>query len=117
MISNTSKRYTCDEVWEMIRQHQEEEILTAKGLPFTYTMRGGELFISRRTKSITRSTFEAAWRRVLESPREITGPKKLNVFGAPYLWAIFKRLELVPFGAKNSPPDEEYGEEIQDLEK
>ncbi len=105
MISNTSKGYTCDEVWEMIRQHQEEEILTAKGLPFTYTMKGGELFISRRTKTITRSTFEAAWKKVLDSPREITGPKKLNVFGAPYLWAIFKRLELVPFGAANCPPD------------
>ncbi len=103
MGSDTSKGFTCDQVWEMIRQHQQEEILTAKGLPFTYTMKGGELFISRRTKSITRSTFEAAWNRVLERPREMTGPKKLNVFGAPYLWAIFKRLELVPFGAKNCP--------------
>ncbi len=103
MSSDTSKGFTCDQVWEMIRQHQNEEILTAKGLPFTYTMKGGELFISRRTKSITRSTFEAAWNRVLERPREMTGPKKLNVFGAPYLWAIFKRLELVPFGAKNCP--------------
>ncbi len=104
MVTNTLRGYTSDEVWEMIRQHQGEEILTAKGLPFTYTMKGGELFISRRTKSITRSTFDAAWNRVLERPREITGPKKLNVFGAPYLWAVFKRLELVPFGAKNCPP-------------
>lgn len=40
--------YTCDEVWEIMRQHQEEEFLTTKGLPFTYTMRGGELFISRK---------------------------------------------------------------------
>ena len=54
MSSDTSKGFTCDQVWEMIRQHQNEEILTAKGLPFTYTMKGGELFISRRTKSITR---------------------------------------------------------------
>ena len=88
--------YTSDEVWEIIRQHQEEEFLTAKGLPFTYTMKGGELFISRKKKSITRSTFEAAWRKIQEYPLEITGPKKLNVFGAPYLWAIFKSLKLLP---------------------
>ena len=94
MTSNTLRGYTCDEVWEMMREHQNEEILTAKGLPFTY-----------RTKTITRSTFEAAWNRVLENPRAITGPKKLNVFGAPYLWAVFKMLELVPFGAANCPPD------------
>ena len=105
MTSNTLRVYTCDEVWEMMREHQNEEILTAKGLPFTYTMKGGELFVSRRTKTITRSTFEAAWNRVLENPRAITGPKKLNVFGAPYLWAVFKMLELVPFGAANCPPD------------
>lgn len=107
MVTNTLRGYTSDEVWEMIRQHQGEEILTAKGLPFTYTMKGGELFISRRAKSITRSTFDAAWNRVLERPREITGPKKLNVFGAPYLWAVFKRLELVPFGAQHCPPETE----------
>ena len=88
--------YTCDEVWEIMRQHQEEEFLTAKGLPFTYTMRGGELFISRKKKSITKSTFEAAWKKIQENPQEITGPKKMNVFGAPYLWAIFKNLELLP---------------------
>lgn len=98
--------YTCDQVWEMIRQHQGEEFLTAKGLPFTYTMKGGELFVSRRSKSITKSTFEAAWSRVLERPAQITGPKKLNVFGAPYLWAVFKKLELVPFGARYSPGQE-----------
>ena len=46
--------YTCDEVWEIMKKHQEEEFLTAKGLPFIYTMRGGELFISRKRKSITR---------------------------------------------------------------
>lgn len=86
--------YTSDQVWEMMALHQGEEFLTLKGLPFTYTIRGGELFISRRSKSITKSTFEAAWKKLQEHPEEITGPKKLNVFGAPYLWAIFRKLEL-----------------------
>lgn len=87
--------YTGDEVWEIMRQHQEEEFLTVKGLPFTYTIRGGEIFISRRSKSITRSTFDAAYEKVRETPELITGPKKLGVFGAPYLWAIFRKLELI----------------------
>ena len=88
--------YTSDEVWEIMKKHQEEEFLTAKGLPLIYTMRGGELFISRKRKSITRSTFEAAWKKIQENPQEITGPKKMNVFGAPYLWAIFNSLKLLP---------------------
>ena len=90
--------YTCDQVWEMMKLRQ---FLTAKGLPFTYVIKGGELFISRRSKSITKSTFEAAWRKILETPEAITGPKKLNVFGAPYLWAIFRELGLVAGGKKS----------------
>ena len=50
--------YTNDEVWEMFTHHQNEEFFTAKGLPFSYTIKGGEMFISRRSKSITRSDFE-----------------------------------------------------------
>ncbi len=87
--------YSGDEVWDMITKHQGEEFLTVKGLPFTYTMKGGEIFISRRSKSITRSTFDAAWARIEELGKAVTGPKKLGVFGAPYLWAIFKKLELL----------------------
>ncbi|MCI8887455.1 MAG: hypothetical protein HFG70_05140 [Hungatella sp.] len=84
--------YTCDQIWGYIKEHEGEEFFTAKGLPFTYTIKGGELFISRRSKSITKSTALAAWKKLLDNPEEITGPKKLNVFGAPYLWAIFKEL-------------------------
>lgn len=86
---------SCDQVWKMVTDHQNEEFLTLKGLPFTYTVKGGELFISRRSKSITKSTFDAAWNKILDHPDEITGPKKLGVFGAPYLWAIFRKLGLV----------------------
>ena len=87
--------YTNDEVWELLKEHQNEECLTTKGLPFTYTIKGGELFISRRTKSITRSTFDAAYKKIQETPELITGPKKLGVFGAPYLWALFRKFHLI----------------------
>ena len=37
-----------DFVWPLLQQHQGETFYTAKGLPFTYTIRGGELFVDRR---------------------------------------------------------------------
>ncbi|MCD8336802.1 MAG: hypothetical protein LUD18_05910, partial [Lachnospiraceae bacterium] len=51
---------------------------------------------ARRPKSITRSTVVRAYDRICEMPEEITGPKKLNAFGAPYIWAIFRQLKLFP---------------------
>ena len=84
-----------------IRLQEGKSFLTKKGLPFTYTIKGGELFTDRRERSITRSTFEKAYEKLLhdqvgeEAPKKIVGPKTLNVYGAPYVWAIFKELKLV----------------------
>lgn len=58
-------------------------------------MKGGELFAERKKKSITRATFEKAFLKIQERPGEITGPKKLNVFGGPYVWAIFLKFGIV----------------------
>ena len=77
-----------EELWERIAARQGAVFHTKKGLPFTYYIKGGELFTDRRERSITKSTFEKAYRKLLEKPEEITGPKKLNVYGAPYVWAI-----------------------------
>lgn len=77
-----------DILWERIVLRQGEIFYTKKGLPFTYYIKGGELFTSRRERSVTRSTFEKAFQKIQENPQEITGPKKLNVYGAPYVWAI-----------------------------
>ena len=77
-----------DGLWEKIVSRQGETFYTKKGLPFTYYVKGGELFASRRERSITRSTFEKALRKIQEDPQEVSGPKKLNVYGAPYVWAI-----------------------------
>ena len=79
---------TVENLWQVIESHQGENFLTVKHLPFTYTIKGGELFTDRKRKSITRSTFEKAYIRVQEEPESITGPKTLNVFGAPYIWAL-----------------------------
>lgn len=47
---------TIEAIWQLLQQHQGEIFHTAKGLPFTYSIRGGELFVNRRRKSITVST-------------------------------------------------------------
>lgn len=83
-----NRQITPENIWEHIVSRQGEIFYTKKGLPFTYYIKGGELFASRRERSITKSTFEKAFRKMLEYPEEVTGPKKLNVYGAPYVWAI-----------------------------
>ncbi len=78
-----------DRFWELLLSHEGETFYTAKKLPFTYRIRGGELFVDRRSKSITRATVETALQKLAaDGGRSITGPKSLCCFGAPYLWAL-----------------------------
>lgn len=80
---------TIEATWLLLQQHQGETFHTAKGLPFTYTIRGGELFVNRRRKSITVSTVRRALEKItlLEAAGEvITGPKKIGCYGASYLY-------------------------------
>lgn len=86
---------TIDTLWKLLEEHQNETFYTMKKLPFTYTVKGGELFVDRRSKSITRATFEQSLDKLSKNPGKITGPKSLNVFGAPYVWAILKAFEIV----------------------
>ena len=91
MMMNTD--ITIDALWQLLKDHQTEIFYTIKKLPFTYTVKGGEIFVDRRSKS--KATFEQALNKLKESPQQITGPKSLNVFGAPYVWAILKTFEIV----------------------
>ncbi|MCD8248577.1 MAG: hypothetical protein LUC60_01735 [Lachnospiraceae bacterium] len=75
-------------LWVWLLQHEGQSFHTKKGLEFTYYIKGGELFASRRERSITRSTFEYALRKMQDSAQEVTGPKSLNVYGAPYVYAL-----------------------------
>lgn len=84
------------ELWELLVSRQGQEFHTAKNLAFTYTIRGGEMFVDRRSKSITRATIARAYQRVTEDQEHlIQGPKALNCFGAPYVWAIFAAFGIV----------------------
>ncbi len=91
-------RYTKETLWELLKQHEGEEFLTFKGLPFTYTIRGNELFVDRKDKSITLATIMLSYENALkitENGNTVTGPKKLGTFGASYIFPIFKRLGII----------------------
>ena len=100
MELNTSK-ITISNLGDVIMEHEGKSFLTKKGLPFTYVIKGGELFTDRRERSITRSTFEKAYNKLIQdqvgenAPKEIVGPKTLNVYGAPYVWAVFTGIGLI----------------------
>ena len=86
---------SLDSLWQIITSRQGEQFYTVKNLPFTYEVRGGELFTDRRDRSITKSTFEAAFKKLAANPGTITGPKKLNVYGGPYVWAVLKGIGVI----------------------
>ena len=89
---------TIEATWQLLQQHQGETFHTAKGLPFTYTIRGGELFVNRRRKSITVSTVRRALEKItqLEAAGEIiTGPKKIGCYGASYLYPVLLALDVL----------------------
>lgn len=100
MKFNTS-RINISNLWDTIQEYAGKDFMTKKGLPFTYTIKGGELFTDRRERSITRSTFEKAYEKLHgdqvgeNAPRQIVGPKTLNVYGAPYVWAVFTGIGLI----------------------
>lgn len=96
-----ASRINRDALWGVIADHAGKQFSTKKGLVFTYTIKGGELFTDRRERSITRSTFEKAYERLEEdqcgekAPKRIVGPKTLNMYGAPYVWAVFTGIGLI----------------------
>ena len=91
-MSNAAETVTIDNLWQAITSHQGETFYTKKMLPFTYTIKGGEMFTDRRERSITRSTFENAYKKIKNAPDKITGPKALNMYGAPNVWAVLAKV-------------------------
>ncbi|HIR13088.1 MAG TPA: hypothetical protein IAB31_04080 [Candidatus Choladousia intestinavium] len=94
------KKGTEEDLWQLIAGHAGETFYTKKGLPFTYEIRGGEMFVDRREKSITRSTFEKAFQKIQLGG--ISGPKALGMYGAPYIWGVLTGLSLTPEASASS---------------
>lgn len=84
-----------EELWRLLNDLQGCVFLTAKGLKFTYKIHGGEMFVSRKSKSITLATVFMAFQKAMELGGVVTGPKKLGTFGASYLYPVFVRIGVI----------------------
>lgn len=84
-----------EQLWNVLTDLQGSVFLTAKGLKFTYKIRGGEMFVSRKSKSITQATVFIAFRKAMELGGVVAGPKKLGTFGASYLYPVFVRIGII----------------------
>ena len=87
-----------DLLWETLCLFQNFVFYTAQKLDFVYRIRGNEMFISRKGKSITRATVNVALKKALELQNAgvpISGPKKLGCFGASYLYPVFIHLGVI----------------------
>ena len=84
-----------EELWSLLNDLQGCVFLTAKGLKFTYKIHGGEMFVNRKSKSITQATVFMAFRKALELKGAVSGPKKLGTFGASYLYPVFVRIGVI----------------------
>lgn len=90
-------------LWETIEAFENYLFLTARGLPLRYMIKGGEIFFTRKEKSVTRATVMQAFRRAREIQKQegfVSGPKQLGTFGASYLYAVFLR-----FGVCKKTPE------------
>ena len=82
-------------LWETLKLFSGYSFMTVKGLRFHYTVNGNEILIDRKKKSITRSSVNIALKETLRMNGKVSGPKKLHVFGASYLYAIFLRFGVI----------------------
>ena len=87
--------FSIDEVWKLIEEKEGQSLKTFSGLEFTYRVKGHEIFITRKDKSITYSRVKKAQEEVEKLDGLVTGPKKLGVFGASYLYPIFIEIGVI----------------------
>ena len=84
-----------EELWKVITIFEKYPFYTMKGFQFTYQVKGNEMFVSRKEKSITRSSVILAMERAIELQNQVKGPKQLETFGASYLYPIFVKIGLI----------------------
>ena len=84
-----------EKLWQELIYLQGCLFTTSKGLDFTYKIHGGEMFVDRKEKSITRATVMKTYGKVVELEGEVKGPKVLGTFGASYLYPIFVKMGLI----------------------
>lgn len=86
-------------LWDALRAMEGMPFSTMKGLAFTYHIKGNEMFVDRKEKSLTRATVMLAFHNALDllsREEAIPGPKTLKTFGASYLFPVFQALGVIP---------------------
>lgn len=91
----TDPKEAQDLLWDELVSREGHIFYTVKGLEYTYRIRGNEIFVSRKTKSITKASVNLALEKIIELNGVVTGPKKLECFGASYLYPIFIEMGLI----------------------
>ena len=84
-----------DALWDVLVELEGKDFETAKHLKYSYSIKGYEIFVSRKDKSITRSTVNLSLWNAMELQKAglpVSGPKKLKTFGASYLYPIFMEI-------------------------
>ena len=84
-----------EKLWQELIYLQGCLFTTSKRLDFTYTIKGGEMFVDRKEKSITRATVMKAYQKVVELGGAVKGPKQIGTFGASYLYPVFVKMGLI----------------------
>lgn len=84
-----------DALWTTISIFHDYPFYTMNGLRFTYSLKGNEIFVSRKEKAISRSGVALALHKALELQQNVTGPKQLGTFGASYLYSMFKHFRVI----------------------
>lgn len=85
-------------LWSVLVLFQGTVFETAKHLTYSYCVKGYEIFVSRKDKSITRSTVNVSlWNamKLQKAGLPVSGPKKLQTFGASYLYPVFLRIGVI----------------------
>lgn len=92
------------QLWNRIVALEGHRFRTARGLEFSYRVKRGhsgellgELIFDRREKTITRATILLAYQKALDIQNSegcVSGPKRLGVFGASYLYPIFLHMGI-----------------------
>ena len=91
-------------LWQRIVELETHPFKTARGLEYSYRVKRnkqgemlGEIIFDRKEKTITRATILLAYQKAVEVQRTegcVSGPKKLGVFGASYLYPIFLHMRF-----------------------
>lgn len=84
-----------EKLWQELAYLEGCLFTTSKGMDFTYKIKGGEMFVDRKEKSITRATVMKAYRRVVELDGMVKGPKMIGTSGASYLFPVFAKMGII----------------------